>query len=291
MFENIKKYGLFFFTLFLLCATIFIFYLDFRGSNRKLTFAMLDIGQGDALFIESPTGTQILIDGGPPRKILSQLARVMPPFDRKIDALIITNPDADHIGGFADVLKLYDVDYVFEPGTFNESKTYQNLKTEIEKKNIKNILARRGMRIHLGGGAGIDSLLPDRDGSDWTTNDGSVAGKLTFGETEIMLMGDGTKETEKIILADNATESLDVDILKVGHHGSKTSTSQAFVQALSPGYALISLGKDNNYGHPYQATLDVLASVGAKILRTDLDGTIVFICDRIEPCAIKKSKN
>src|SRR3989338_9107847 len=121
----IKKYSLSLFTLTLLFVVIFISYLDWQNSHRGLTFAMLDIGQGDALFIESPTGTQILIDGGPPRKILSQLARVMSPFDRQIDAIIITNPDQDHIGGFLDVLEVYKVDRVFEPGTYNDSKTYQ----------------------------------------------------------------------------------------------------------------------------------------------------------------------
>ncbi|MEK7140777.1 MAG: ComEC/Rec2 family competence protein [Patescibacteria group bacterium] len=291
MLESCKKYGLLIFTFLLLSATILIFYLDFRNSGGELTFAVLDVGQGDALFIESPTGTQILIDGGPPRKILSQLARVMPPFDRKIDAFIITNPDADHIGGFADVLKLYDVDYVFEPGTFNESKTYQNLKIEIEKKNIKNILARRGMRLHLGGGVVLDILFPDRDVSEWTTNDGSVVGKLSFGDTSIMLMGDATAETEKIILAENSKESLASEMLKVGHHGSRTSSSSAFVEVVSPEYAVISDGRDNKYGHPHQEVLDVLASIGAQILRTDLNGTIIFKCARIGPCAIKRSTN
>src|SRR3990167_1705968 len=106
MFKNSKKYTLPIFTFLLFVITFFLFFQDFKNSSRVLTFAMLDVGQGDALFIESPTGTQILVDGGPPRKILSQLARVMSPFDRTIDALVITNPDQDHIGGFLDVLKV-----------------------------------------------------------------------------------------------------------------------------------------------------------------------------------------
>src|SRR3989344_997214 len=127
-----KTYNLLVLVLLLLMATIFLFYQDYKSSKQLLTFAMLDVGQGDALFIESPTGAQILIDGGPPRKILSQLARVMSPFDKSIDAVVITNPDQDHIGGLLDVLKVYSVDKVFEPGTMNDSKTFQNLKTEIK---------------------------------------------------------------------------------------------------------------------------------------------------------------
>src|SRR3989338_1624236 len=203
MFGSAKKYRLLLFTLSLFVISIFLFYLDFRRSNHDLTFAALNIGQGDALFIESPTGTQILFDAGPPRKILSELRRVMSPFDRSIDAIVITNPDQDHIGGFTDILKAYKVGLVLEPGTYNDSRTYQNLKEEIKNKKIPNILARRGMRLNLGGGAVIDILFPDRDVSLWTTNDGSVVARLSYGETSIMLTGDSTTETEKLILSEN----------------------------------------------------------------------------------------
>ena len=242
-------------------------------------FVMLDVDQGDSLFIESPTGTQILVDAGPPRKILSQLARVMSPFDRHIDAVIVTNPDQDHIGGFLDVLKVYKVDRVFEPGTYNDSKTYQNLKTEIKNKNIPDILAKKGMRLNIGGGAAIDILFPDRDVSFWDSNDGSIVAKLIYGKTSIILTGDATVETEKIILDKYSKTSLASDILKIGHHGSRTSTSASFVQTVAPTYALISNGKDNNYGHPHQDTLDTLVSFGAKIFRTDLLGTIIMKSD------------
>lgn len=286
--ENFKKHGIFILTLVLLFVTIFIFYLDWQSSHRKFTFAMLNVGQGDALFIESPTGTQILVDGGPPGKVMSELSRVMPLFDRTIDAIIITNPDADHIAGFLDVLKVYKVGQVFEAGTFNDSKTYSNLKKQIENKNIPNILAKKGMRLDLGGGAVIDILFPDRDVSTWTTNDGSMVAKLTYGETSIMLTGDSTSETEKIILQSYPQSFLDSDFLKVGHHGSRTSTSFEFVEAVTPEYALISDGKSNSYGHPHKDTLETLEDFGAKILRTDLLGTIILSCDRIGECKINK---
>ena len=240
---------------------------------------MLDVGQGDGLFIESPTGTQILIDGGPPKKILSALARIMSPFDKHLDAIIITNPDQDHIGGFLDVLKVYKVDMVFEPGTYNDSKIYQNLETEIKNKNIPDILARRGMRLNMGGGAMLDILFPDRDVFDWAANDGSIVAKLTYGKTAMMLTGDASTETEKIILGELSKTALTSTILKVGHHGSRTSTSEAFVKAVSPMYAMISNGKNNNYGHPHQDTLDTLASFGVKIFRTDLLGNIIMKSD------------
>jgi len=130
MFRKAGKNSLPIATLFLLVFSIFLFYLDFKREGYELTFAALDVGQGDALFIESPTGTQVLFDAGPPRRIMGELARVMPPFDRTIDAVVITNPDLDHIGGIAQVLEKYQVDYIFEPGTFNESSGYLKPKSD-----------------------------------------------------------------------------------------------------------------------------------------------------------------
>ena len=212
----------------------------------------------------------------------------MSPFDRKIDAFIITNPDQDNIGGFLDVLKIYQVDEVFEPGTLTDSKVYQNLKDELKKKNVPSILAKKGMRLNLGDGVFIQILFPDRDVSFWSTNDGSIVAKLFYGNTSIMLTGDATIKTEKIILEENSMAQLNSDILKVGHHGSRTSTSPEFVKATSPTYAFISDGKNNKYGHPHQETLDVLSLFGAKIFRTDLLGTIIMKCARINECVINK---
>src|SRR3989338_5038920 len=279
MFQNRKKYSLPVFVFLLFIVTSYLFYLDFKGSSKGLTFAMLDVGQGDALFIESPTGTQIMFDTGPAHSVLGQLSRVMSPFDKAIDAIIITNPDADHIGGFIDILKNYKVGMVFEPGTFNDSKIYQNLKTEIKNKNIPNILAKKGMRLNIGGGARIDILFPDRDVSLWDTNEASIVARLSYGKTSIMLTGDSTTKTEKIILKENSKEKLASAILKVGHHGSRTSTSADFVKTVAPAYALISDGKNNKYGHPHQDTLDTLSKFGAKVFRTDLLGTIIMKSD------------
>jgi competence protein ComEC len=274
-----KKYWLLVLTLLLLAANVFLVRLDWQNSHRGLTFAMLDVGQGDGLFIESPVGTQIIFDAGPAHKVLGPLSRVMSPFDKSIDAIVITNPDADHISGILDILKNYKVGEVFEPGTLSDSKTFQNLKMEIKNQSIPDILAKKGMRLNIGGGAFIDILFPDRDVSVWATNDGSTVARLYYGSTSIMLAGDSTMKTEKIILSENSPAQLKSTILKVGHHGSRTSTSGEFVKAVSPSYAFISDGKDNNYGHPHQETLDTLAQFGAEIFRTDLLGTIIIKSD------------
>lgn len=281
-----KKYYLLIFTLLLLVINIFLFHLEWKDSHRNFTFAVLDVGQGDALFIESPTGTQVMFDVGPPRKVLGPLQKIMSPFDKTIDAIFITNPDADHIGGFVDILKNYKVGAVFSSGTTSDSKTFQNLKEEIKNQNIPDVLAKKGMKLDLGGGVFIDILFPDRDVSMWTTNDGSIVARMTYGDTSIMLTGDSTNKTEKIILAENNIAQLKSTILKVGHHGSRTSTSSSFVKAISPVYAFISVGKDNKYGHPHSDILGTLAQFGAEILRTDLLGTLIIKCVKIESCKI-----
>ncbi|HEU0085699.1 MAG TPA: ComEC/Rec2 family competence protein [Candidatus Paceibacterota bacterium] len=257
---------------------MFLFVHDRRDSDRGLVFAMLDVGQGDALYIESPTGTQVLVDGGPLRKILGKLSEVMPSYDRKIDALIMTHSDSDHISGFSEVLSAYEVGQMFEPGVATDSLIYENLKKELEEKKIPSVIARKGMRLHLGGGAVIDIIFPDRDVYDWETNMASLVLKLTYGDVSFMLTGDALIETEELILKETPAEFLKSTYLKAGHHGSKTSTSQKFAEAVSPEYALISAGRENNYGHPHPEVLEILKSIGAQILRTDHSGTLWIKC-------------
>lgn len=276
MIEDNKKNWLFLVVLVIFFFDLFIVYFDFKTSYKGFTFAMLDVGQGDAIFLESPTGTQVLIDTGPPKKVVNQLSLLMNPFDRYIDALIITNPDQDHIAGALDLLKNYEVGVIFEPGTSNNSETFKNLKEKIKTDNIPNILAKKGMQLDLGGGVVLDILFPDRDVSFWSTNDGSIVSKLSFKDLSIMLMGDATSETENILLKENTTDILDSDILKVGHHGSRSSSSSSFVDKVSPVYSLVSSGKENKYGHPHKDVLDTLFSSGSQVLRTDILGAIIF---------------
>ena len=284
--EDRMKYKLPIIVFILLVVSVFLIYFDWQNSHKQFTFAMLDIGQGDALFIESPTGTQVLVDGGPPKNILGKLSQVMSPFDSSIDAIIITNPDQDHIGGFLDVLKTYHVGKVFESGTWSDSKTYQNLENEIKNKKIPDILAKKGMRLDLGGGAVMDIIFPDRDVTNWETNDGSVVAKLSYGKNSFMLTGDATAMTEKLILENNSRGLLKSDFLKLGHHGSRTSTSKEFLEAVRPQYALISAGLKNKYGHPHQEILNLLDEFKMKIFRTDLLGTILIKCDKKNNCLI-----
>ncbi len=266
-----------------LVAPVFIYskVYSLEHENHHLKFALLDIGQGDALYIEAPNGNKVLVDGGPPHSLLAPLSQMMSFGDKDINAIVVTNPDADHYAGFIDLLKNYNVGAVIEPGTVSKTKTYATFENLVAEKKIPDVMARKGMKIILDEKAGveIEILFPDRNVSNWNSNDGSLVAKLIYKNTSVMLTGDATKKTEGIVLQNNSKEILKSDILKVGHHGSRTSTSEAFVSAVAPEFAGISDGENNSYGHPHKETLDTLNKYGVKIYRTDLVGTVIFESD------------
>ncbi len=250
-----------------------------ENARGVLTVAVLDVGQGDSIFIESPTGVQILIDGGPDNSLLRELPKVMSPFDRTVDAIIETHPDADHIAGFVDMLERYHVSAFIEPGISKNTLTWERLQQEVEEQQIPHLVARRGMLLALGEGAMLEVLYPDTDVSGLSpdkANEGGVVMKLTYGEATMLFMADVSSKVETKLLTLEG-EALDVDLLKVGHHGSRTSTSDAFVKAVTPAAAIISVGADNNYGHPTSDVVSTLTKNAATPLRTDQEGTIVFV--------------
>ncbi len=263
----------------LAAAAALSLYALVRESAHLLTVAFLDVGQGDAIYIESPTGTQIVVDGGPNSALLRELGRVMPLYDRSLDAIVVTNPDADHFSGFIDLLSRYKVGIELEPGTEKHTVTYQTLENTLREKGVKQIIARRGMVFNLGGGAHLDVLYPDKDVSTYTPNDGSIVMRLVYGSTNILLMGDATAKVESRLLAIASSTSYKTDILKLGHHGSKTSSSQAWLAAASPAYAIISAGLKNRYGLPSPVVTERLASDSIPTLETFRDGTLIFESD------------
>lgn len=243
-----------------------------------LTIAFLDVGQGDAIFIESPTGTQILIDGGPDSSVIRGLSRVLPFYDRSLDMLLVSNPDQDHFAGFIDVLARYDVALVVEPGVAKDSSAYRRFRERVQAEGAAHIVASRGMVFDLGEGTALRILFPDRDAAALEPNTGSIVALLEYGETAALFPGDAPKAVENFVASLDGAR-LRSDILKVGHHGSKTSTGDALLAAALPSYAVISSGKNNRYGHPHKEVLDTLARFGVEVLRTDTSGTIIFASD------------
>lgn len=284
--ERFKKYLPHILIFLLILSAVFIGYFAYHKAipSNILKVAFLDIGQGDAIYIEAPNGRQMLVDGGPGPVVLSRLAQVMPFSDRSIDMIVVTNPDSDHIAGFVDVLHNYKVGAVLEPGTYNKSGVYKNLEDMIVKNNVKREIARKGMRIVLDKEKNIyfDVLFPDRDVSGWTSNDGSIVGKLVYGSESFMLMGDATKYTEYLITQSETSKTLHSQVLKLGHHGSHTSSSELWLEAVHPELAIISAGRNNRYGHPHKDILERLASLHIPYLGTYKMGTIILKTDGLK---------
>ena len=263
----------------LLLSNIFVWGAVYaREPSDRLSVYFLDVGQGDAVFIDSPTHGQVLIDGGKNRKILAELGKVLPFGDKEIDVVIATHPDADHIGGLPEVVNRYGVGLFLEPGVESENTIDDELKKRVTGKNIPSLLARRGMVINFGDGAKLQILFPNQDVSRWETNDASIVAKLVYGDKSFLLTGDSPIKTENILLKLDK-EILNADVLKAGHHGSRTSTSLTYAEAISPEYAIISVGKDNSYGHPHKEVLDILSKLGVQIISTAESGTIKFETD------------
>jgi beta-lactamase superfamily II metal-dependent hydrolase len=246
---------------------------------RELTVTVLDIGQGDAILVRGPTGVTMLVDGGPDRGVLRELGAVLPLYTRTLDAVVATHPDKDHIGGLPDVFQNYEVKNFIEPGVANDTGAAKALAAAASaEEGLTHTIARRGTRFDLGGGAYADVLYPDRDVSKLETNMGSVTMRLVYGATSFMLTGDLTTDIEDwLLVLDKNDGALDVDVLKAGHHGSKYSTSAAWLAALSPASVAISVGAHNSYGHPTPEVLSRVEAEGAEVLRTDKEGRITFV--------------
>ncbi|CAN5125959.1 ComEC/Rec2 family competence protein [soil metagenome] len=255
-----------------------------RRNSNLLKVYFFDIGQGDSIFIDSPTHGRILLDGGANARVLTELGKILPFGDKRIDAVIESHPDKDHIGGLAEVINRYDVGLFMEPGVESPSRIDDGLRSRVQAKNIQGILARRGLTLDFGDGVKFVVLFPNQDVSSWETNDASIVGKLVYGESSFLLTGDSTKKSEYLLLGLDKT-ILKSTVLKAGHHGSRTSSSVPYIQVVKPEYAVISAGKDNSYGHPHKETIDELNSVGAKIISTEDTkygkglGTILFETD------------
>jgi competence protein ComEC len=245
-----------------------------------LTIDFLDIGQGDAIYIQAPNGNDMLIDGGPGRALLGELGKVTPFYKRSVGAIMVTNPDADHYSGFIDLLDRYKVGMDFEAGTISPTPTRKAFEQKAEDLHVPVVLARRGMKIVLDekDGVYLSILFPDRDVSAFKTNDGSIVAKLIYGSTSVMLQGDSPQKIEQYLIKLDGP-NLKATILKAGHHGSKTATSPEYVQVVSPTWAIISAGLNNRYGFPHKETIDTLNTFHVNILKTMGQGSIIFQSD------------
>lgn len=256
------------FLLVLFGAAVLTWYAVYEKSRSGLMVAFLDVGQGDAVFIQAENGNQVLLDGGPNKAVLRQLGKVMPFYDRSIDMVINSHPHSDHLIGLVEVLKRYEVDAAVESGTNPNTPEYQEWENLLAGKKIPHFYGKRGMKINLDKNLYLEILLPITSARNLDPHPGMLVAKLVYGNVSYLLMGDMEKPLENYLVFLEG-KNLKTDVLKIGHHGSNKSTSESLLGFSNPQYAIISVGKDNSYGHPHKETLDILNKFGIPILRTD----------------------
>ena len=247
--------------------------------DGKLHIAFLDVGQGDATFIQTPSGRQILIDGGQYPSILQdQLGRQMPFWDREIDLVIATHPDADHVSALADLFGRYRIPTLMTNGQgLGESPIYDAVLQAAEAHGAEIRRAAAGEMIEIGDGARLEILHPGSTLNEENRNENSVSMRLVYGNFSYLFTGDAEKEAEQAML--DSGRPLNAIVFKAGHHGSNSSSSAPFLQAARPQIIIVSAGKDNKFGHPRPEMLQRAADVGAAVLRTDELGTIEVTTD------------
>jgi len=241
--------------------------------EEKFMIAFLDVGQGDAIYIQAPSGKDMLIDGGSSESVLRELSKVTNVSNRDLDVVIATHPDKDHIGGLVSVFDRYAVKYFLDPGVSNNTQVHKELQKRVEAE-AEYILARKGVKIYLDANTVAEVLYPDRN-IQGDTNNASIVVRVSYKNTDILLTGDAGSGVERYLLSAN----IQSEILKAGHHGSKTSSDPLFLEKVAPLYAVVSAGKENRYGHPHANVLAALADIETKTLATYEQGIIVFFSD------------
>ncbi len=254
-----------------------------KPEENSLSLYMLNIGQGDATLIETPGGRKMLIDSGRDRSVLSELGKYINTGET-IDIIEVSNPDLDHIGGFPFVMEKYKIGQILSPGTNHTISAYTEIEKLAQEQKINIYKPKSGDVVVLDKNHGVTYtvLWPEGNVADWERNSGSMVGLIEYEGKKILLTGDAPKEVEDEVLKKYGKYLNNIDILKVGHHGSNTSTGERLIMLTTPKYALISAGENNRYGHPHIEVLNVLNKYNIKTITTIQNGTI--------ECIIHKAK-
>ena len=241
-------------------------------ASANVTIKFIDVGQGEAILIALPEKT-MLIDAGPTGSA-PKIAQVLQELGRnKIDYLVATHPDEDHIGGMADVISNTQIGTIYAPNKTNNTATYRKFLTAIQNNNLQITLAEAGTIIDQTDSYKLEILWPKKDANFPETNDYSIIIKLTVGNKTFLFTGDAPTNA---ILNSNPGH---IDVLKLSHHGSRTGTTEQLVRKLSPTYAVLSYAVDNSYGHPMQSVLNALHKHSVEVWGTGANGTITITCD------------
>lgn len=251
-----------------------------QATQPYLTVTFLDVGQGDAILIETPDGVQMLIDGGPDTSVLRELPLALPWFDRTLDIVLGTHPDKDHIAGLVDVLKNYTVSTIITTENRGETMTATAYREALVQEGADVVMARSGQVYQLGASTTVAIFSPQSDPSMLETNTASIVAQVRYGDIEFMLTGDAPAGIERYLVGAYG-DQLESEVLKLGHHGSKTSSSDEFLAAVNPRFAVVSAGKDNTYGHPSADAVKRVTDRNIPLVSTIDEGTITFATDGI----------
>lgn len=235
----------------------------------------IDVGQGDSILVQV-NGKNLLIDAGPNESTDKLISYLNKQNIKKLDYIVATHPHEDHIGAMDSVIKKYDIGEFYAPKKTTTTKTFENMINSLKSKDIKINVAKAGINLNLGDNVKCELLAPNSSNYE-NLNNYSVVIKITYGKSKFLFTGDAEKLSEKEIL--NKNYDLSSDVLKIGHHGSSSSSSKEFLDKVSPKIAVISLGKNNDYGHPHKETTTELKKRNIQTYRTDIDGSVVLISD------------
>lgn len=283
-----KKTNIFSYLLFLSLIISLIYFSASIKPEGKLNIYFLDIGQGDAIYIRLQNNKDVLVDGGPKGdKLIRELTNVMPLGDRDLDLLVATHPDSDHIGGLTLLLQSYNVKEIWLNGAVHTTQTYLNFlkAVEQEKKNgatVKVVVRGDSKNWGLSNLSVLAPFESFEGKQPKEQNEGTIVARLLYNDFSLLLTGDLEYDLENRLIANaNDIISLKSTVLKVGHHGSGGSSGGNFINEVKPKIAVISVGKDNRYGHPAKRVLDLLEKNKIEIYRTDIQGRIEIISDGV----------
>lgn len=264
-----------------LLAILLLLLREVRTSpdHQAVVVHFFDVGQGDSAFVTGPSGQQILIDGGPDLRTLEHLGTVMPYFDRTIDILVLSHPHLDHVAAFPEILKRYKVGRVIVSGAAYENGPYEEFLTLLTQKKIPVLLPEPGTQINLDDGLLMDLLWPPPvyfGESIDEVHDSNVIFKLRYGQDSVLFTGDAEESIERQLLSRGTDVS--ATVLKVGHHGSRTSTGTGFLIAVDPEMAVVSVAAQNSYGLPDEDVLGRFTHLGISY-KTTMSGTVMWRMD------------
>lgn len=263
-------------TLLVTALLSFIFpFVSSPATSNVLTVTFLDVGQGDAVLVETPDGVQLLIDGGPDGTVLRRLSQELPWFDTSLDMVLGTHPDKDHIGGLVDVLRRYTVGKIITTENTGETMVASTFQKGLLSEGVPVEMARAGQVYQLGASTTLTIFAPAGNPVMLESNTASIVARLSYGEIDFMLTGDAPSSIEAYLVKMYG-EELRSEVLKLGHHGSKTSSSEEFLDTVTPRYAVVSADKDNSYGHPHQNVVDAVLARNITLVNTGDAGSITF---------------